>query len=131
MTQGAWGSILAARQSAGALKELAGRDDGVGGAFGGDGALVAVTEGLAQGLTGGREAHVVHRPTVDGDGCDAFRSCLRGLAQTLLEAGQDGIERPAKPPASMDRAVGDAMDEFDFRLVALPAEQGDTAAFGA
>ena len=84
-----------------------------------------------QGATVGAEANVVHRPAVDGNGGDAFRGGGRGFAEAFFKTGEESIERPAEPAAAMDRAVGDAMDDFDLRLSVDPAEQGDATAFCA
>ncbi len=84
-----------------------------------------------QGIAVGGEANVVHRPAVDTDGGDAFRSSGCGLAEAFFNAGKKSIERPDEPAPAMDRAVGDAVNDFDLRLSVDPAEQGDAAAFCA
>jgi hypothetical protein len=119
------------RLRAGALEDLHRRDDGIGGLLGGDGALIAIAEGLVQGTAVGGETNVVYRPAVDADGGDAFRGSGRGFAQAFFKAGKEGIERPEEPASTMDGAVGDAMDDFYMRLSVDPEEQGDATAFGA
>ena len=123
--------VDAERLRAGAAEEHRGRGDLIGSLLGGDGAFVAVTEGFGEGPAGGIEADVIHGPAIDGDGGYAFGGRCGCLAQTLFQAGQDGFQRPAKRCAAMHGSVGKAMDEFDGGLAALPAQQGETAAFRA
>ena len=123
--------VEAMRLRAGALEDLHGRDDDIGGFLGCDGALIAIAERLMQGATVGGESNVVHRPAVDGNGGDALWGGGSGFAQAFFKSGQESIERPAEPAAAMDRTVGDAMDDFDPRFSVVPAEHGDAAAFSA
>ena len=46
---------------------------------------------------------------------------FRGFAEAFFKAGEDGLERPVERAAAMNGAVGDAMDDVDFRL--LPSIQ--------
>jgi hypothetical protein len=78
-------------QDTGALREVEWRDETVGGGFGGDGALVAVTERIAEGSAVGAEANIVDTPGVDGDGGDAFRGVCGSFAETGFKAGEDGV----------------------------------------
>jgi hypothetical protein len=116
---------------AGALKDTAGREYRVRGVFGGDCALVAVTERLAQGLPVWGKPDIVHGPAVDGNGSDAFWRPIRSLAKTFVEPGKNCIEGPVERQAAMDRTVGNTMDDLDLWPSIFPAKQGDTAAFGA
>ena len=84
-----------------------------------------------QRLAIGSEAHVVHRPTVHGNGSNPLRRCVRGLAQAVLKADEDLIERPVERITAMDGAVGNAMNDFDLRGGCRPAQQGNAAAFSA
>jgi len=118
-------------QDAGALVKLEGWDEFVGGFFGGDGAFVAITEGVAERGGVGTEADVVDAPAIDGDGGYAFGNGCRGFAEAFFEAGEDGLEWPVHRCALVDWAVGDAMDDFDGGSFAIPAEEGDSAGFGA
>jgi hypothetical protein len=124
-------SVETMRLRAGARENLHWWDDGVSVLLGGDGALIAVTEGFVQGVAVGSEANVVHRPAIDGNGGDAFRGQCCGFAQAFFKTGKNCIKRPAEPAAAMDRAVGDAMDDFDFRFAVVPSEHGNAAAFSA
>jgi hypothetical protein len=110
-------------QDAGPGEELKRRDEGVDVGFGGDGAFVAIAEGLGDGGAIGVQADVVDTPGVDGDGSDAFWGCLCGLQKAFVEAGKDGIERPAKGRSSMDWAVRDAVDNFNDGFAGDPSEE--------
>ena len=118
-------------QRTGALVQIKGRNDCVGCGLGGDGALIAIAEGIAERDAAGIEAHIIDSPTVDGDGGDVFRSCECGFAEAVFKTGENCAKGPVKGSAAMDRAVGNAMDQFDGGSVVAPAEQGDAAAFCA
>jgi hypothetical protein len=68
----------------------------VGGGLGGDGAFVAIAEGVLEGSAVGGESDVVNSPTVDGDGGYAFRGGCGGFAEAFFKAGEDCSEGPVK-----------------------------------
>ena len=64
------GGVDAEELDAGEVAEAVGGDAVVELGFAGEGALVAVAEGIGYGLVSGVEADVVDGPAVDGDGAD-------------------------------------------------------------
>ena len=99
--------------------------------LGGDGALVAIAVRIGQRLAIFAQPHIVHRPAVDGDRCNAFGRRLRGLAQAFFEPGEYLVEGPAERSIHMNRPVGNAMNEIDLGPAVAPAKQRDAAALGA
>jgi hypothetical protein len=68
------------------------------------------------------QAHHVDRPAIDGNGADALWGLRGGFAQTLVEPGQDAIQRPVHMAAAQHRSVGDAVKNLDAGQVALPPQ---------
>jgi len=99
--------------------------------FGDDGALVAITEWGSDGLALCVEANVVHAPTVDCYGADAF--CGEGCApaQADIEAREDAFKVPMETVCSLGGSVGEAVDQLDVRGVVKPTKERDAAALSA
>ena len=125
------GGVDAEELDAGEIAEAIGGDAVVELGFAGQGALVAIAEGISYGLVVGVEADVVYGPAVDGDGADAFGGEVGAGGEALVEFGEDVVDGPAEGVLVIDGLVGEAMDERDVWGVVGPAKERDAATFGA
>jgi len=104
------GGVDAEELDAGDVAHAVGGDLLVEEGLAGEGALVAVAEGVGYGIVVGGEADVVYGPAVYGDGADAFVGDVGAGDEAAVEFGEDVLERPAKAVFALDGVVGEAMD---------------------
>ena len=96
------------------------------------GALVAIAEGIGDGVAVRVEADIIDGPAIDGDGTNAFSGDRGALAHAVFEATQDADARSQRRPSvGLFGVVGEAMNQLDARVAALPAKQRDAATLGA
>ena len=94
-------------------------------------APIAVAKWLGERLACVVQPNVVHRPAVDRDAANSLRGKLRGLAQALLHAADDLLQRPVQAVLACDRAIRNAVHQRVPRRSIEPAQQAHAAALRA
>jgi hypothetical protein len=79
------GGVDAEELDAGEVAQAAGGEALVEEGFAREGALVAVAEGIGDGIVVGVETNVVDGPTINSDGADAFGSEVGAGGEAMLE----------------------------------------------
>ena len=117
--------------NAGQLAESCGADLLMQSVFGVDGALVAIAEGVGEGMVVGVDANIVDSPAIDSDRSDALGGDGGALAKAFIETGLDHREIPAQAAVELTGGIREPMGQRDGGLAVEPAKQRDATALCA
>ena len=77
--------------------------------------LIAIAERIGDGFALLIQAHIIDRPTIDGNGTHAFARDLRALSQADVDLLRNLLQIPAQLAMQAYWPVGMAMNQLDLR----------------